>query len=243
MTLDDFRTALSDELGLSNTLSTEQPKMDKEINKARDRVLIDTGCYVNAESITISTLTAVASLNGAVTDYQLPVEVLEIVDMYLQTSGWNPRLDRVSIPDLVEYRRMSLPANSPTQVYALAGANLLMFWPLPSTTDVIEMYYIPVPTDLSSGTDDPSTLSLGGIPKQLHEAIFYAAAKKLASYDDDQTSAQGQRYSDWYDKEITRYHKLLRRRGGIRNQRAVPGGSNRRRPFHDNSIYYSGMGG
>lgn len=241
MTLDDLRTKIANELGLSNQVGTEQPQIDQAVNEARDKVLIDTGCYVSAETITISSLTAVSSLNGTVTDYQLPVEVLEIVDMYMATSGWNPRLDRLEIPELIEYRRMSMPANSPTQVYALAGANLLMFWPLPSSTDQIEMYYIPVPNDLATGTDDPSTLALGGIPKQLHKAIFYAACMDLASSDDDQTSAQGQRYSDWYDKELTRYKKLLRKRGGIRNARAVPGGKNRRRPFHDNSTYYSGM--
>ena len=225
-------------MGLSAT--DEKTQIDKAVNTARDRVLIDTGCYITSESITVSTMTAVTSLNGTVTDYQLPVEVLEITDMYMETSGWNPRLDRVSVPDLIEHRRMSMPADSPTQIYALAGANLLMFWPLPSTTDVLEMYYVPVPTDLSADTDDPSTLTLGGIPKQLHEAIFLYACSKLASADDDQTSAQGQRYLDDYDKELMRYHKLLRKRGGIRNQRAVVNDKRRRQRFHDNSTYYSG---
>lgn len=244
MTLGDLRTAVGHELGLdanSDGTGAECTDVDRWINEARDRVLMDTGCYVTAETLTVSGLTAVSSLNGAVTDYQLPTEVLEIVGMYMQTSGWNPKLDRVSVPDLIERRRMSLPSGSPTQVYAFAGANLLMFWPLPATTDVIELYYIPVPTDLSAASDDPSTLAKGGIPKQLHKAIEFWACECGASYDDDQTSAQGQRYRDAYDKEITRYKKFLRERGGLRNARAVVNGGGRRtRPFHDNSTYYSG---
>jgi len=205
---------------------------------------MDTGCYVSAESLTVSSMTAVSSLNGAVTEYQMPTEVLEIVGMYIQsTSGVGPALERISVPQMIEQRRLSIPSGSPVQSYALAGANLLMFWPLPASTDIIEMYYIPVPAALSASGDDPSTLANGGVPKQLHKAIQYWACAEGASYDDDQTSAQGQRYRDDYDKEITRYKKFLRLRGGKRNQRAVPNDVRKRgrRAFHDNSIYYSGQ--
>lgn len=246
MTLGDLRTGVAHELGLAanaDGTGAECGDVDIWINQARDRVLMDTGCYVTAESLTISNLTAVTSLNGAVTDYQMPTEALEIVGMYIQSSGWNPRLDRVSVPELIERRRLSLPSGSPSQVYALAGANLLMFWPLPASTDVIELYYIPVPTDLSAQAHDPSSTTYGGIPKQLHRAIQYWACAEGASYDDDQTSAQGQRYRDDYDKEITRYKKFLRERGGLRNARAVVNGGQRRRPLHTNDIYYSSGGG
>jgi hypothetical protein len=243
MTFGDLRTAVAHELGLAASADgtgAECPDVDNWINQARDRVLMDTGCYVTAESLSISSLTAVTSLNGAITDYQMPTEALEIVGMYLQSGGWNPRLDRVSVPELIERRRLSLPSGSPTQVYALAGADLLMFWPLPASTDVIELYYIPVPTDLAAQTDDPSNATYGGIPKQLHKAIQYWAFAEGASYDDDQSSAQGQRYRDDYDKEIARYRKFLRERGGLRNARAQVNGGKRRRPLHDNSTYYSG---
>ena len=243
MTLGDLRTAVAHELGLAASADgtgAECSDVDTWINQARDRVLMDTGCYVTAESLTISSLTAVTSLSGAVTDYQMPTEALEIVGLYIQSSGWSPRVDRVSVPELIEARRLSLPSGTPTQVYALAGADLLMFWPLPASTDVIELYYIPVPTDLSQQAHDPSNTTYGGIPKQLHTAIKYWACAEGASYDDDQSSAQGQRYRDDYDKEITRYRKFLRERGGLRNQRATVNGGRRRRPFHDNSTYFSG---
>ena len=82
MTLGDLRTAVAHEFGLAASADgsgAECSDVDNWINQARDRVLMDTGCYVTAESLTISGLTAVTSRNGAVTDYQMPIEVLEIV--------------------------------------------------------------------------------------------------------------------------------------------------------------------
>lgn len=228
------------ELGVDSAADgsgTEQTDVDNWIQLALERVLMDTGCYVTSESFSVSSLSAVSSLSGAVTDYLMPAEVLEIVGLYIQSAGTNYRLERVSVPDVIEQRRISAPLNSPTQVFALAGADLLMFWPFPSSTDTIELYYIPVPAALSASGDDPATASKGGIPTQLHRAIFYWACAEGASYDDDQTSAQGQRYRDDYDKEITRYHKFLRLRGGKRNARAVVNSGRNNRRYHDNSIY------
>jgi len=243
MMLGDLRTAVAAELGLdaaADGTGSECPLVDNWINEGVTRVLMDTGCYVTAESLTVSSLTAVSSLSGAIVDYTIPTEALEIVDLFLASGGTNYRLDRVAVPDLIERRRMSVPSNTPSQVYALAGANLLMFWPPPSTTDVLEMYYVPVPTAMSASTHDPSVATYGGIPKQLHYAIEFWAESRGASYDDDQSSAQGARYQQNYKDELTRYKKFLRERGGIRNQRAVVNDKRRKRAFHDNSVYPGG---
>lgn len=243
MTLGDLRTAVAAELGLdanADGTGTECGLVDNWLNEGVTRVLMDTGCYVTAESLTVSSLTAVSSLGGAVVDYTFPTEALEITDLYLVSGGTNYRLDRVAVPDLIERRRVSAPSNTPTQVYALAGANLLMFWPAPASTDVFELYYVPVPTAMSASTHDPSTTTYGGIPKQLHYAIEFWAESRGASYDDDQSSAQGARYAQAYKDELTRYRKFLRERGGIRNQRAVVNDKRRKRAFHDNSIYPGG---
>jgi hypothetical protein len=240
VTLAQLRTAVASELGLdanADGTGTECGLVDNWLNEGVTRVLMDTGCYVTSESLTVSSLTSVSSLGGMIVDYQMPTEVLEIVDLYLASGGTNYRLDRASVPEIIERRRLSIPSNSPVQVYALAGADLLMFWPLPGSTDVIELYYIPVPAAMSASSDDPSTASLGGIPKQLHYAIEFWAESRGASYDDDQSSAQGARYQQNYKDELTRYKKFLRERGGIRNQRAVVNDKRRNRSFHDNSIY------
>jgi hypothetical protein len=235
-TLAQFRTVVADELGLDNDSATEQPDIDIWVNKGVVRVLTDTHCYVTATSVTASSLTAV----GSTGDYLIPTTFLEIVDMFITSGGTNYRLERLTVPDLVERRRVSNPIGSPTMCYALAGANLLMFWPNPSSADVLSVYNVPIPTALSATGDDPSVAANGGIPIQLHEAIEFYACFKGASYDDDQSSAQGQRYHDLYDREITRYTKLIRRRGGQRNPRAVVNDTKRRRAFHTNDVYTSG---
>jgi hypothetical protein len=230
--LAQFRTAVSDELGLSNDPSTEQPDIDIWVNKGVTRVLRDTHCYITSATV--------SGFDGVSSDYSMASSILEIDDMFLTSGGTQYRLERVSVPLLVEQRRVSNPTGTPAATYALAGANLLMFWPTPGASDTLSIYYVPVPTALSSANDDPSTLSLGGIPVSLHEAIEFYACFKGASFDDDQTSSQGQRYHDLYEKEITAYRRLINRRGGQRGARAVVNDTRRKRAFHTNDIYYSG---
>lgn len=190
------------------------------------RVLEDTHCYVTSATLT--------SFDGTSADFTLDATILEIVDLWF-SGGLEPP-ERLSIPDLDRRRIVAAPSSTPTY-YSLAGANLLMFYPTPPASATLNLYYVPIPTALSGPTDDPSSTTYGGVPAILHEAIFYHACRRAASYDDDQSSAQGQRYSDWYDKEITRYKDIIRKRGGDRNARAVVNDRRRRGRYHDNSVY------
>ena len=232
MNLSQLETAVANEFGLS--VSSEKTVIDSAINRAVQRVLEDTHCYVQR--------TDFSDFDGTHDDWDMSSSgMLEIVELYL-TSVDEVRyaLQRVSVPEIIEQRRLGLPTGTPASIYAVTGMNLLMFWPTPSATDVLSVYHVPLPTALASGTDDPSSTSptnFGGVPEVLHEAIFLYACSTLASYDDDQTSAQGQRYRDWYDKEITRYQKILRKRGGSRNARARVNEKRTRRPFHRNDVY------
>jgi hypothetical protein len=225
--LTQFETACANELGLSVT--NEKTTIDDAINVAVQRVLEDTHCYVKETDYT--------GWDGTSQNYTLDSAILEIVEVQLSSSGVTYPLERLSIIDLLERRRQGQTSGSPVRYYAMSGANLLMFYPAPGTGDTLVVYNVPVPTALSGSTDDPSTTTYGGVPTILHRAIFYFACSELASYDDDQTSAQGQRYRDWYDKEITRYRMILRKRGGTRNARAVVNDKRRRRISHDPSTY------
>lgn len=228
MNLTQLETAVANELGLS--VSTEQTIIDSAINAAVQRVLEDTRCYV--------VRTDFADFDGTSGDWDMtPSDILDVVDMFITSGGVRYTLDRVSVEDLNERRRQGIPSGSPVMAYAVSGLNLLMFWPTPGASDTLSVYNVPVPTDLAAPTDDPSDPAFAGVPAILHKAIQYFACSELASYDDDQTSAQGQRYRDWYDKEIVRYEKIARRRGGARNARAIVNEKRIRRPFHDNSIY------
>jgi hypothetical protein len=228
-TLATFRQQLADEFGLANDSSLEQGNIDAAVNDAVQKVLEDTHCYIKE--------TIFSGFDGSSADYTMDSTILEIVDLYLTSQGTNYKLERLTFQDLIERRRIASPSGSPSMYYAVQGANLFSFHPAPGSSDTLTVYHVPVPTALSGSADDPSSTSLGGIPTFLHRGIFYWAASILGSYDDDQSSQQGQRYLALYAQEITRYKKMLRRRGGNRNARAVPNDVKRRRTFHTNDIY------
>jgi hypothetical protein len=227
MNLSQFETAVAAELGLSTT--DEKTVIDDAVNQAVQRVLEDTHCYVKE--------TDYSGWDGTSQNYTLDATILDIVEVQLTSTGVTYPLERLSIIDLLERRRTGQTSGSPTRYYAVSGGNLLMFYPAPGTGDALVVYHVPIPTAMSGATDDPSTNTFGGVPQILHEAVFFYACSRLASYDDDQTSAQGQRYRDWYKEEITRYREILRKRGGTRNARAVVNDKRRRLARHTNDIY------
>lgn len=231
-TLLQLETAVSNETGLH--VVDEKQTIDDALNVAVQRVLEDTHCFVTSENILVSSLVALGAVAG---DYTLPAEILEITELSITSGGTTYSFERVGEIELIEMRRVSQPTGTPSIFYATTGANMLMMWPTPASTDTLTVYYVPVPTALAAPTDDPALAVNGGVPQYLHEAIIFYACSRCASSDDDQTSAQGQRYRDWYDKEITRYKTIIRKRGGSRNARAVVGGKRSHRPYHDNSIY------
>jgi hypothetical protein len=151
-------------------------------------------------------------------------------------------MERVSVGEIRQLRRNSgTAATSPTLYYALAGHNLLMFYPSPAATDTFTIYYVPVPTALSASADDPSTASLGGIPKEYHKAIEYFACSEAADVNDDESSTQGQKYFLLYQDQVKKIRRTLRRKGGSLMPRARvgprSGQGNRRYVNHNNSTY------
>lgn len=229
MNLAQFRTAVSREIGLDNNASTEQPIIDDAVNAGVMRVLEDTKCYVNESNMT--------GFDGSSTDFTIDANVFEIVDLFSTSGGSNYKLERISVNELIDRKRLGLTVNAPTMVYAVNGENMIQFWPAPAASDTMTVYYVPKPTALSASGDDPSSTANGGVPAYFHQAIKYWAFAECASYDDDQSSAQGQRYIQMYQQEILRLRKHMRRRGGNRNQRAKVNDVNRRRAWHDNSVY------
>lgn len=195
---------------------------------------MDTACYVAT-----ATLTGGDGTNG---DYTLDSSVLEIVDIYDSNSSVAYGMERVSVGELAQLRRNSgVAATSPTLYYALAGQNLLMFYPTPSASDTFTIYYVPVPTALSVSLDDPSTASLGGIPTAFHKAIEFYALSEAADANDDDTSKQGEKYFLMYQDQVKKIRRTLRRKGGNLMPRANVGPRGPRGPWryrqHDNSVF------
>lgn len=192
---------------------------------------MDTHCYVTSATVTPSTSSP---------DYTLDVSVLEIIDLYPVSATISYTMERLTVPELLAVRKNASSATSPSLFYALAGQSLLMFHPQPASTDTFTMYYVPVPTALAAGADDPSGATTGGIPVAYHKAIEFYALSEAADANDDASSQQGTKYFQAYQDQIKKIRRHLRARGGDRLPRAKavgPKGFRGRYPNHDPSIY------
>lgn len=138
---------------------------------------------------------------------------------------------------------LALNATNPigaTRQYAFLGLDTLRLWPVPQTTgDILKVYYAQTPTTLSLSGDIPSD-----IPSQWHWLITIGAAARLAdAVGEDQNLSNS--LDAKFQNGMIAFQKFMTRRSG-RTARRIQAGylRNPRRPFHDNSTYYSpGQGG
>jgi hypothetical protein len=153
-------------------------------------------------------------------------EILYIDDLYLTSGGANFRVRRLSSTDLINLRLFQV-TTAPIQMYALSGANLLQVFPTPLQADQFQIYYVPRPTSLANGTDDPSSTTLGGIPTEYHYGLELYMMWKAADAFDDESSSSGETYRRLYlgdptappgseqkDGFIGTMKKDIRRKGG-----------------------------
>jgi hypothetical protein len=136
---------------------------------------------------------------------------------------------------------IALNATNPigaTRQYAFLGLDTIRTWPEPQTTgDTMTIYYAQTPATLVYDADEPTD-----IPSQWQWLVTIGAAMRLADAvgeDQNLSNALDAKFALGMDK----FQKFLTRRGG-RTARRVQYGYLRtpRRPFHDNSTYYSSAG-
>ena len=175
----------------ANPTNGDGPRLLGWANDAVIDMLRRTHVYIKSESLTLTAGTG---------DYDLQStnkEILAIEDIYSVSNGANFRLKRLSTTDLVNLRLFSV-TTSPEQMYAMSGANLLMLYPTPLLADVLTFYYVPRPTALATGTDDPSSTTLGGIPSEFHYGLELYMMWKAADAFDDESSSSGETYRRYY---------------------------------------------
>src|SRR3990167_2886997 len=200
-TLAQFRTRISAKIGLDNTASSaDQSLVDSWVNEGVIDVLRETQCNVATATLSVS------------------------------SSSTDSEMEQLSVPDLLRLRRNGSSDSSPSSYFALAGGDLLLFYPAPAASDTFTIYYVPKPTALSVSSDDPSTESLGGVRTEFHKAIELYALAEAADYDDDGSSAQGQRYRERYAEELAKTRRTLNRLGSYKQPPAVLPTQRRRRP-------------
>jgi hypothetical protein len=107
--------------------------------------------------------------------------------------------------------------------YYAHDGSLWSFYPALVAGDIVTVYYIPRPTEMSSGSHDPATETYGNIPVEYHPALLEYAAWKMADYDDDGSSQQGLIYQQNYERLVRQALKTQRGKAGRTLGRAVLG--------------------
>lgn len=202
-TLAELQVEVAEQIGSIN-VTDDATKINRYLNRGVRHVLRNTKCFVASTTAT----------PGASANYSLAAGVLEVVDMYFTVGNDAALLTRVSVPEINQMRAYSGSAVGPASYYALAGNNLVMFYPTPAAADVLTMIYVPAPTAMSSASHDPSNATYGGVPEDYHELIALYACWWLAMYDDDASSQNGRDYKALLDIGLNRAKRELAEKGG-----------------------------
>jgi hypothetical protein len=223
-TLAVLRSNVSRIIGVSTSDTDDLAAIDFYANEAVRKVLVATRCKIKGAS---GTLTGVGFTAADVAgDYTMPATWLAI-DSISSVDGAMYRVD----PDEIRSKRLAGATSSPASAYAVEGEDLVMFSPTPAASDSHTYYYVPLPTEMSSASHDPATATYGGIPVDGHDLIEWYMLWRLSDMDDDQSSAQGQRYRDLYLAGVKERRVSGRRRGGTPLPRATVSQPGRRRGY------------
>jgi hypothetical protein len=194
---------------LDNTASSaEQVLIDRWLNEGVLEVLLRTQCTVE-----VATMDTIADT----WQYQLSTSILAIRDVYREdTAGAVEPVLRVSEQEILDYRRGVASSDAAYTRYAVLGSNLLIIWPTPSSVYTLRLFYVPRPTAMSTGTDDPSSATLGRIPTEFHKAIEYYALWQGGEFDENRGSQGGERYRTLFENYLVGIIRpAMRRKGGL----------------------------
>jgi len=225
-TLAQFRSSVAGEIGLTNTSAGDQTQIDAWVNQGVTDVLLRTSCQVRCANLTLTVGTS---------NYTLPTNILRIVSTYQVSSSISYQLQEVNLDDLLALRRATAGNVSPSQYYAVAGADLFLIYPTPASADTVTFYYVPRPATLSASSDTPSE-----IPSEFHPLVEYFAFYRAATYTDDTSSQLGQQYLQRYEMLIKQMKRDIGLKGNHRLPVASIGSQRRSIPFHDRSVYPGG---
>lgn len=181
-----------------------------------------------------------ASLTGGLSVYDLSTD-LGITDFgalqYLEYLALGATQSYILEPIAAD-EILALTATNPigaARQYAFLGLDTIRLWPVPQATgDILKVYYAQTPTELTTAGQSPTD-----IPSQWHWLITIGAAARLAdAVGEDQNLSMA--LDAKFQAGMIAFQKFMTRRSG-RTARRIQAGylRNPRRPFHDNSTYYS----
>lgn len=203
MTRGDLIRHIGLEFGLDRTSgSDEQLLMVDWANAAVIDVLLETHCHVELgdQALTIGT-----------SDYRIDATIMAVDDRTIQANV-SP-LQVISIEEMYDLRR-GLAVSYP-EVTRLAGqGDLLMVWPAPTAATTISYVYVAKPTAMSADANDPSASTYGGIPEEHHPCLLAYMRWRAALYDERRVPHTPNDYRTFYDQELARVKKHVRRHLG-----------------------------
>lgn len=205
-TLATIRNYVKANIGLAQAASgAEETLIDEWANDGVIDVLQRTHCHVNCLDLNVT---------ADEYHYDLPTEIIAIKEIFRDSDG--EPLVHVTPEEIIDFRRQTSSTDDITRTrYAVLGMNMLVLWPTPGTAYQLDIWYVPKPTELSSGTHDPSVATYGKIPKGAHtRALELFVLAKAAEYANDKPSRMGQDYWLQYEKAIHEALAAQNRIGG-----------------------------
>ncbi len=201
------------------------------VNDALTDIVVSCQLKVGTATGTLTSGQSVYTMSGdfSITDFG----ALQYMEYLALGSTQSYILEPISADEII-----ALNATNPigaTRQYAFLGLDTIRTWPEPQTTgDTMTIYYAKTPVALSAGSDVPTD-----IPSQWHWLISTGAAARLADAVGEDVNLSNALEAKFM-LGMDRFQKFLTRRGG-RTARRIQHGYLRtpRRPFHDNSTYYS----
>lgn len=212
-------------------LNDDDTEAGLAVNDALTDIVVSCQLKVGTATGTLTSGQSVYTMSGdfAITDFG----ALQYMEYLALGSTQSYILEPISADEII-----ALNATNPigaTRQYAFLGLDTIRTWPEPQTTgDTMTIYYAKNPTELVNDSDEPSD-----VPSQWQWLVSIAAGARLADAvgeDQNLSNALDAKFQVGMDK----FQKFLTRRGG-RTARRIQSGYLRtpRRPFHDNSTYYS----
>lgn len=234
MTLDELCLGCSARTGMTNSVGHEdRTLMEKWANEGVIRVLEKT--RVRITNVTVS-------LTPGVDNYVLSSAVagngvLNILSAERSGGGGKGRLIQLDFETLQQYRRAN--PSSGVKYFALLGDNRLIISGAALTGESINIEAIPKPTKMTSGSNDPSNNTYGGIPEDGHKAIedwmAYRAMQRLRDPADAAIAAARKEF----ESEVSEFRKFIRQRAGRGLPRARIGYPEWRNLNSRNDVYPS----
>lgn len=198
MTLDDLCLRASQLTGLSDATGSEERTFLEDVaNEGVREVLLETRIYVASDTI---------SLTANTSEYAFPTDILAVLDWDQPSDSALFTVTQAMTTDVLR-RRHAVGDGTVTQ-FTLLGANLLIVTPTPSADGTLTVYAIPLPTEMTLGSHDPSSATYGGIPVWAHNAILAWMCKCASERNRDFQAVQY--WQDRFDKECGKARRRAR---------------------------------